>query len=66
MSMKDYDMKKFYNMQGHAFETDPVCEMKVDPQNPPFKTSFEGKFYYFCSRACKHVFERMPEKFIKA
>lgn len=65
VSMVSFNMKKFYNASGRGFEIDPVCEMKVDPQNPPFKAEFNGKTYYFCSEACKHIFERMPEKYIK-
>jgi YHS domain-containing protein len=39
--------------------------MKVDPQNPPFKILYKSKAYYFCSKACKHLFERVPEQYIK-
>jgi YHS domain-containing protein len=64
--MVSFNMKKFNNASGQAFVIDPVCEMKVDPQSPPFKMTLNGKTYYFCSEACKQVFERMPEKYIKA
>ena len=50
---------------GHDVETDPVCEMKVDPKNPPFSIRYKGRTYYFCSEACKFLFEREPEKYIK-
>ncbi|MHB8776556.1 MAG: YHS domain-containing protein [Anaerolineales bacterium] len=40
--------------------------MKVDPQNPPFKLLHKDKTYYFCSEVCKHLFECVPEKYIKA
>ena len=62
--MSGFNMQRF-NAAGLAFEIDPVCEMKVDPQNPPFKILQKGKTYYFCSEVCKHLFERMPEKYIK-
>ncbi len=62
--MSGFNMQRF-NATGLAFEIDPVCEMKVDPQNPPFKIVFRDKTYYFCSEICKHLFERMPEKYIK-
>jgi Cu+-exporting ATPase len=58
-------MKAFRPADG-TYEIDPVCEMKVDPDNPPFKSTYNGKTYYFCSEACKILFERMPEKYIKA
>ena len=62
--MNSFNMKRF-NEAGQTFEIDPVCEMKVDPQNPPFKFLYKGKAYYFCSKACKHLFERVPEQYIK-
>lgn len=33
--MNSFNMRKFYPT-GQEFEIDPVCEMKVDPKNPPF------------------------------
>ena len=62
--MNDFSMKKFVHLQGQSFELDPVCGMKVDPQAPPFQVKFRGNKYYFCSKACKHIFERMPEKYL--
>ena len=62
--MSSFNMQRF-NAAGQAFEVDPVCEMKVDPQNPPFKILYMEKVYYFCSAACKHLFERVPEQYIK-
>lgn len=62
--MSGFNMKTFRPTNG-VFEVDPVCEMKVDPQNPPLKILYQGKIYYFCSEVCKHLFERMPEKYIK-
>jgi YHS domain-containing protein len=62
--MSGFNMKAFQPVDG-VFEVDPVCEMKVDPQNPPFKILYQGKSYYFCSEVCKHLFERMPEKYVK-
>ncbi|MBI3170731.1 MAG: YHS domain-containing protein [Chloroflexi bacterium] len=58
-------MQKFYPT-GQEYEIDPVCEMKVDPQNPPFQVSFKERTYYFCSEACKHLFQHDPEKYVKS
>lgn len=44
---------------------DPVCEMKVDPKNPPFQVIHKGMTYYFCSEVCKHLFERVPDQYIR-
>lgn len=62
--MNSFSMNKFTPL-GKAFETDPVCEMKVNPEEPPYKVVYQGKTYYFCSEACKILFERMPERYIK-
>ena len=62
--MSGFNMQRF-NATGQGFKIDPVCEMKVDLQNPPFKIPHRDKTYYFCSDVCKHLFERMPEKYIK-
>ena len=62
--MNSFSMTKFIPA-GRAFETDLVCEMKVDPEQPPYKVIHQGKTYYFCSEACKILFERTPEQYIK-
>ena len=64
--MSGFNMQKFHHRAGQAFEIDPVCGMKVDPQNPPFKILYKSQSYYFCSEACKHLFEREPEKYAAA
>ncbi len=46
---------------------DPVCKMQVDEKNPPGgKSEYKGKTYYFCAPGCKRVFDRNPEKYVKA
>jgi YHS domain-containing protein len=45
---------------------DPVCGMDVNESNPPAKTNYEGKTYYFCSEECKQDFEEDPEDFISS
>ncbi|NOH04888.1 MAG: YHS domain-containing protein [Chloroflexi bacterium] len=44
-------------------ETDPVCDMKVDP-----KASLQhvhlGKTYYFCAPACQRAFAKSPETYL--
>ncbi len=48
---------------GQSFEVDPVCGMKVNPLNPPFKVTYQDQTYYFCSELCKRLFEREPQKY---
>jgi len=60
--MNSFSMTKFIPA-GRAFETGPVCEMKVDPEQPPHKAVHQGENYYFRSEACKILFERTPEQY---
>jgi YHS domain-containing protein len=45
---------------------DPVCGMDVNENNPPAKSTYDGKTYYFCSEECREDFEEEPEDFINA
>lgn len=44
---------------------DLVCGMMVDEKNPPAKTTYKGKDYYFCMEGCKREFEANPEKYVE-
>ena len=43
---------------------DPVCGMKVDPENAAGSFEYQGKTYYFCSTHCLHRFRENPESFL--
>jgi Cu+-exporting ATPase len=45
---------------------DPVCKMKVDPEETAAKAEHQGQIYYFCAPGCKAAFEREPAKYLKA
>ena len=45
---------------------DPVCGMTVNPQHAAASVRYKGQTYYFCSQMCKTLFEREPEKYLKA
>jgi Cu+-exporting ATPase len=42
---------------------DPVCGMSIDPETAAGRSTFEGRDYFFCSKACKDEFDRNPEKY---
>ena len=46
-------------------EKDPVCGMSVDSRNAAASIQYKGKTYHFCSKMCKTMFEREPEKYTK-
>lgn len=43
---------------------DPVCGMKVDPDNAAGSFEYQGTTYYFCSTHCLHRFRENPESFL--
>jgi YHS domain-containing protein len=44
---------------------DPICQMKVDTDNPPGgKSEYQGTTYYFCAPGCKRAFDQDPAKYI--
>ncbi len=45
---------------------DPVCGMAVDTANPPARTTYRGRTYYFCAPACLKSFEKNPAQYISA
>ncbi|MBI2486372.1 MAG: YHS domain-containing protein [Deltaproteobacteria bacterium] len=42
---------------------DPVCGMEVEENKENEKSEYEGKTYYFCSKACKSAFDKNPKKY---
>ncbi len=44
-------------------ETDPVCNMRVDPNSVTEKSDYQGKTYYFCSSECKNEFDKNPDAY---
>ena len=44
-------------------ETDPICNMTVDPDKAAGKSEYEGKTYYFCSVGCKKRFDANPSQY---
>ena len=46
-------------------ERDVVCGMDVDPAKAAGKSEYNGKTFYFCSKACKTKFDADPAKYGK-
>jgi xanthine dehydrogenase accessory factor len=45
-------------------EIDPVCGMTVDVATARYRTSYEGRTYYFCSAGCLERFTQDPAAFL--
>ena len=43
--------------------TDPVCGMKIRPQDAAGSSEFNGRTIYFCSKGCKQAFDANPGKY---
>ncbi len=43
---------------------DPVCGMKILPENAAGKQEYEGQTYYFCGRSCVEKFKGDPASFL--
>ena len=48
-----------------AMEKDAVCGMQVDPTKAAGTSVYNGKTYYFCSKACKAKFDANPRQYAK-
>ena len=46
--------------------TDPVCGMRIPKASAAATSTYKGAPYYFCSALCKQLFDREPEKYVKA
>jgi xanthine dehydrogenase accessory factor len=50
----------------HHEEIDPVCGMTVDVATARYRTTYEGRTYYFCSAGCLERFTGDPAAFLAA
>jgi adenylate cyclase len=48
-------------MADMAMVTDPVCGMRIDPDDAVASAEHEGQRYWFCSVACRDTFAADPE-----
>ena len=46
-------------------EKDVVCGMQIDPAKAAGTSQYQGKTYYFCSKACKEKFDANPSQYAK-
>lgn len=44
---------------------DLVCGMVLPIEKMPFKSTYKGKVYYFCSQGDKQIFDKYPNRWIK-
>ncbi len=44
---------------------DPVCGMRVDPEQSPARTIYGEKTFWFCSDTHRNEFDENPQRFIR-
>jgi YHS domain-containing protein len=44
----------------HAWETDPVCGMRIDAWTAVLSQEYEDRRYVFCSKRCEERFLETP------
>ena len=47
-----------------AMSKDPVCGMMIDEATAEATSEYQGRVYYFCTRACKTRFDQDPGRYI--
>jgi Cu+-exporting ATPase len=60
----DQQLHSHGSAQAAEGEIDPVCGMMVDPHKTPYRHSYRGHPYYFCSAGCRSKFAADPEKYL--
>ncbi len=55
--------KASMTLEASAKTIDPVCRMEVIPFQSAGKSEHEGHIYYFCTPACKQLFEQSPRRY---
>jgi Cu+-exporting ATPase len=48
-----------------AMVTDPVCGMRIDPDDAVASAEFDGNVYFFCSEACREGFVANPARYLR-
>src|SRR5688572_16340926 len=48
-----------------AFEIDPVCKMRVQPETAAARFDHNGKTYCFCAQRCMERFKADPQAFLE-
>jgi YHS domain-containing protein len=47
-----------------ATATDPVCGMRIDPDDAAATAEYQGRTYYFCSEVCHDAFVADPVSYV--
>ncbi|HEV2688685.1 MAG TPA: YHS domain-containing protein [Bryobacteraceae bacterium] len=45
---------------------DPVCGARVNENQAPATTNYQGERYVFCGQECKDTFDKNPEQYARS
>ena len=62
-TLRKYEPKEVQLMKKKQLITDPVCGMKIEPENAYSELEYEGHAVYFCSQRCEEEFKKNPKKY---
>lgn len=63
-TLRKYEPKIAEFMEKKHVTTDPVCGMKLEPENAYTKIEREGSVIYFCSRDCEEKFRKNTRRYL--
>ncbi len=63
-TLRRYEPKGVNFVEKKHVTIDPVCGMKVEPEQAYSKVEHEGYVMYFCSRNCEEKFQKNPKKYL--
>lgn len=62
-TLRKYEPKGVEFLEKKQITTDPVCGMKVEPEEAAGKAEYKGHVFYFCSEEHEKKFKKNPEKY---
>ena len=63
-TLRKYEPKGVEFVEKKHMTIDPVCGMKVQPENAYSKVEHKGLIIYFCSKNCENEFKKNPKKYL--
>jgi P-type Cu+ transporter len=58
------DLARRVPMVSVSIVEDPVCGMRLDPDDAAATAEHDGRMYYFCSQTCHDAFIADPTDFV--
>ncbi|MGQ9721446.1 MAG: YHS domain-containing protein [Candidatus Jordarchaeum sp.] len=63
-TLRKYEPKEAEFREKKHITTDPVCGMKVKPEEAKGKAEYQDQIFYFCSEEHEKEFLKNPEKYV--